>query len=202
MRQLVIALITTLVLCSCGEDKPVTTQKYLNAYDGNNTNIGYVAFTDWPKIGLILTDSSILSVAAATGKYNGSLCDSGYCTSSTLEALLCDTSTCGTHLSNPLSNTYCYYTSSDCSGTCYLPDKPFKNSVFVSKSGYYKATGSETGVSVMLRSAYRNDYGDCGVISPTLSGNGHTATMYSPANSYTLPTGIVLPLPTPVSIAP
>lgn len=206
MRLLLIAVAAVLVIsCAKEKEKIVYTAKNLHAYDGNNTNIGLVALSDWPKLTLVLSDSATLGISGSTGNFGGGLCSGGYCTSSSFETLYYKDTLWQTRLYNPSAMSYCHFQSTDCSGTCLLIDKPMKNSVFKSPAGYFKATGSETGSSLVIKSFYRIDYADCGVVTSTVATStnfGYSATAYSVDTSYTLPSEITIPVPTPITLAP
>jgi hypothetical protein len=97
-------------------------------------------------------------------------------------------------------NNICYYTSSDCSGTCMIPsgsaDPALLYSIVYNGSGYYTIQGDETATGSITPGSNRVVAPSAGTCeSGVTNSNVVGATTYvTPTHAYTWPTGVTLPL--------
>jgi hypothetical protein len=146
-------------------------------FDGNDNAIGFPYGN-----ALVLSNGGILNINSFTGQY--------------LNTVVID-STTGEIDEN---GGFCSFTTANCTGTCYQEDsfggfgdslKPQKNAVYYSGTQFYKATGTETAISITIQSAYQN--GACSASSGSNTG-------YAITSSFSLPTGVTLPITLPMYV--
>jgi len=117
----------------------------LEVVDTNGTRIGDLLFADWPRqrIGIRFDDEAV-GTFAIDGRFQAGLCQHGYCTGD-MTATAGGVSFNAGGTQSTWSQSYCSYTTADCTGTCWLPDAPLKNSIFQTKdNAFVRATGTET----------------------------------------------------------
>lgn len=96
------------------------------------------------------------------------------------------------------SGTYCAFTSSDCSGVCYLNGDthvPLKNAIFRTPSAFLLASGSETsGAGRTINSVYTG--GACNMVGAVV-----IASSYTIAGTYAFPSAVSHPIATPMEFS-
>jgi hypothetical protein len=96
------------------------------------------------------------------------------------------------------SDTYCAFTSSDCSGTCYLngdTHAPLKNAIFRTPSAFLLASGSETiGAGRTINSVYTA--GACNMVGAVA-----IASSYAVSGVYAFPDAVSHPIATPMEFS-
>jgi hypothetical protein len=166
---------------SCGQLPQSATASDSSGYTVRNTSgvaVGTLSHIDWPGLAIRFSDSTIGAFKQDDGKFYSGLCKNSNCN----------------NYQNPFAlwlsqqgisplYTYCFYTSANCSGTCYVNDAPVENALFRSKDGFVVANGSESSASITYASIYRADSGTC-------SATGGTLTAYPVSTSHNLPSDV------------
>jgi len=93
-----------------------------------------------------------------------------------------------------LTRSYCSYTTTDCTGTCYIPGAPQALSIFLTRDGFVQATGSESTVGATINSVWLYDITSCstlengtGVCCSSFSGTSPVVSGAGLSGEYTLP---------------
>ncbi|MGZ3689232.1 MAG: hypothetical protein ACXVBW_13085 [Bdellovibrionota bacterium] len=153
--------------------------------------VGTMSFADWPSLAVRFSDSSIGMFQVSDGKFSNGLCKTSKCNNypggSTGSMV-----TWMNFINMRTDLTYCMYSSSDCTGTCYVTDAPIAGSLFLGKTGFYVGTGSETSTSITTGSLYRHDLSSCVVTSNAITGLYPVTTAHSmPSTVPSYPFGVL-----------
>jgi len=138
----------------------------LEVLDANGERVGDLAFFDvaGKRVGIHFDDDAIGTFDPHLGRFEAGICQNGYCSAAA-------TATSGGVSFSPSetaqstwTQSYCAFTTSNCTGTCWLSDLPIKHSLFQGNdNSFYRAQGTETATSggITVRSIWRSNRTAC-----------------------------------------